>query len=197
MPFLFCSSLPSNRRKDESIRGRRRPPAERQRTCIHGITTSPPLLTFICFRYHSGPDAAALLHTFLLIYRYEPSARYPTLSALNLCCFQEWSLLLLCFMFAFMSELTITYGKNKMKLSEFWLFLPYRLDQNVTPKWFKSKKTSRNPNKLDHRSFDTGKCDLPALTCYGESCFLSCHWLHWWFGLVCSRSEHGWLFRWQ
>ena len=46
----------------------------------------------------SSPDAG-LLHTSPLIYRYEPSARYPTLSALNLCCFQEWSLLLLlCFM---------------------------------------------------------------------------------------------------
>ena len=47
----------------------------------------------------TSPDAAGWLHTFLLIYRYEPFARYPTLSALNLCCFQEWSLLLLlCFM---------------------------------------------------------------------------------------------------
>ena len=46
----------------------------------------------------TSPDAAPL-HTSPLIYRYEPSARYPTLSALNLCCFQEWSLLLLlCFM---------------------------------------------------------------------------------------------------
>ena len=72
----------------------------------------------------SAPDpdaAAALLHTFVLIYRYEPSARYPTLSALNLCCFQEWCLPLLCFMFALMSELPgITYGwGNKMKLSNF------------------------------------------------------------------------------
>ena len=155
-PFCF---VPPYLRKDESIRGRRRPPAERQLTCIHGITTSPPLLTFICFRYHSGPDAAALLHTFLLIYRYEPSARYPTLSALNLCCFQEWSLLLLFFMFAFMSELTITYGKNKMKLSEFGLFLPYWLDQ-------------RHQNGLTQASVSC--VPFPPLTCYGESC----HWLH-------------------
>ena len=110
-------------------------------TCIHLYPRNYNLWLSSAASDTTGPDAAALLHTFLLIYRYEPSARYPTLSALNLCCFQEWSLLLLCFMFAFMSELPITYGQNKMKLSEFWLFLPYRLDQSVTPKWFKSTKT--------------------------------------------------------
>ena len=78
-----------------------RPPTERFHTSmkfqIHWLSSgSDP-----------SPDSAAagLFHTFLLIYRYEPSARYLALSALNLCCFQEWSLLLVCFMFAFLSQL--------------------------------------------------------------------------------------------